>query len=201
MPLYYYKYHIKLKEVFMTSFSNNVKVTNFQIKSVEPIYSNQTWTGQRILRSTGIQYNQISFSLNFNPSALNEVNSFLAQYSQGKPFTLGLGIAGVYYGEQSGALNANASAAKGTRIITTNPNQMAIGEMIQFTNHKKLYRIIDRTDTTLTIFPVLQNTVQASETIFYNNLIIEAVLDPDNDYTMPVGNIMNVNLKATENIV
>jgi len=63
----------------MASFSNNVKVTNFQIKSTGLIYSNQTWTGQRIMRSTGIQYYNIQFSLNFNPSVLTEVNSFLAQ--------------------------------------------------------------------------------------------------------------------------
>ncbi|HBW8381026.1 TPA: hypothetical protein MFM15_004260, partial [Klebsiella pneumoniae] len=88
-----------------------------------------------------------------------------------------------------------------TRVIATNNNSMAVGELIQFTNHKKIYRIIDRTSTSLTVFPVLQNTVQASEPIIYNNIQIEAVLDPDNDYTMPVGNIMNITLKATENII
>ena len=30
--------------------------------------------------------------------------------------------------------------------------------------------------------------------------MIEAVLDPDNDYTLPVGNIMNMTFKAMENI-
>ena len=184
----------------MASFSNSVKVTNFQIKSVEPIYSNQTWTGQRIMRSTGIQYNQISFTLNFNPSALGEVNNFLAQYSQGKPFTLSLGVAGNYHGTQTGSLTASAAASKGTRVVSTSSNTLAVGEMVQFTNHKKLYKIIERTGTSITLFPALQNQVQASEIIIYNNLMIEAVLDPDNDYTMPIGNIMNITLKATENI-
>ena len=78
---------------------------------------------------------------------------------------------------------------------------MAVGEMIQFTNHNKLYKIIDRTNTSLTIFPALQNVVQTGEIIRYDALIIEAVLDPDNDYTMPINNIMTLNLKATENIV
>ncbi|EEV6099824.1 TPA: hypothetical protein ACUK52_004148, partial [Escherichia coli] len=63
-----------------------------------------------------------------------------------------------------------------------------------------IYRIVERTSTSITIFPVLQNTVQASEIIKYNNLMIEAVLDPDNDYTLPVGNIMNMTFKAMENI-
>jgi hypothetical protein len=49
----------------MASFSNDVKVTNFIFKNNEPMYSNTSWTGQRIMRSTGIQYYQIQFTLNF----------------------------------------------------------------------------------------------------------------------------------------
>lgn len=184
----------------MASFTNNVKVTNFQIKSTEPIYSNQTWTGQRIMRSTGIQYYNIQFTLNFNPSALTEVNSFLAQYAQGKPFTFSLGVAGTYHGTQTGSVTSTGLIQPGNMIIPTSSNTLAVGEWVQFTNHNKLYRIVERTGTGITIFPALQNTVQASEVIKYNNLMIEAVLDPDNDYTMPVGNIMNITLKATENI-
>ena len=185
----------------MASFSNQIKITNFQIKSTEPVYSNQTWTGQRIMRSTGIQYYEIQFQLSFNPSSIGEVQNFLAQYSKGKSFTFSLGLMGTYRGVQSGALTSQSIASKGTRVTATNNNSMAVGELIQFTNHKKIYRIIDRTSTSLTVFPVLQNTVQASEPIIYNNIQIEAVLDPDNDYTMPVGNIMNITLKATENII
>lgn len=184
----------------MASFSKNVKVTNFQIKSTEPIYSNQTWTGQRIMRSTGIQYYQIQFTLNFNPTALSEVNSFLAQYSQGQPFTLSLGVAGVYHGTQDGAVTSTGNVTPGNIVIPVSTNTLAIGEWVQFSNHNKLYRIIATDETSITIFPALQNVVQASEVIKYNDLFIEAVLDPDNDYTMPVGNIMNITLKATENI-
>ncbi|WCE14736.1 hypothetical protein [Enterobacter ludwigii] len=184
----------------MASFTNNVKVTNFQIKSTEPVYSNQTLTGQRIVRSTGIQYYNIQFTLNFNPTAFTEVNSFLAQHAQGKPFTFSLGVIGTYRGTQTGSVTVSAITQPGNMVIPTSTNTLAVGEMIQFTNHKKLYRIVERTGTSITIFPALQNTVQASEVISYNNLIIEAVLDPDNDFTMPVGNIMNITLKATENI-
>lgn len=185
----------------MTVFSKNIKVSNFQLKSVEPIYSNQTWTGQRILRSTGIQYFQIQFQLAFNVEDISEYNNFIAQYSQGKPFTLSLGHISTYRGSQVGALTSAATAAKGTRLITTDNNSMAVGEMIQFSNHNKIYRIIDRTDTTLTLFPALQNTIQVSEPIKYNNLMIEAVLDPDNDYTLGVQKVMSIQLKATENII
>ncbi|EPA2040083.1 hypothetical protein ACQ092_000286 [Escherichia coli] len=185
----------------MASFSNQIKVTNFQIKSTEPIYSNQTWTGQRIMRSTGIQYYQIQFTLNFNPASLNEVNSFLAQYAQGKPFTMSLGLAGTYYGKHTGAVTATALTKPGNMVVPISTNTLAVGEWVQFSNHNKLYRIVERTSTSITIFPALQNTVQASEALKYNNLMIEAVLDPDNDYSLPIGNIMNITLKATENII
>jgi len=185
----------------MATFTNKVKVTNFQLKSVEPMYSNQTWTGQRIMRSTGIQYYEMQFQLSFNAKDIGEVNNFLAQYSQGKIFSFSLGHLSTYRGTQTGALTSQAVATKGTRVITTNTNTMAIGELIQFTNHKKIYRIIDRTATSLTLFPALQNNVQASEPIIFNGLMIEAVLDPDNDYTMPVQNVITLQLKATENIV
>lgn len=184
----------------MAAFSNNVKVTNFQYKSTEPMYSNQSWTGQRIMRSTGIQYAEIQFTLNFTKDAYKEVSNFLAQYSQGKAFTLSLGALGNYYGNQTGALTAAAAATKGSIVIRTNTNQLAVGEVIQFTNHNKLYKIIDTTSTSITVFPALQNQVQAGEVIRYDSLIIEAVLDPDNDYTIPVGNVMTIQLKATENI-
>ncbi|ENV4137235.1 hypothetical protein ACFJ8K_001301 [Escherichia coli] len=185
----------------MASFSSQIKITNFQLKSTEPIYSNQTWTGQRIMRSTGIQYYQIQFTLNFNSTALREVNSFLAQYAQGKPFTMSLGVAGTYYGTQTGSVTATALTSPGNMVVPVSTNTLAVGEWVQFSNHNKLYRIVERTGNSVTIFPALRNTVQASEVITYNNLIIEAVLDPDNDYSLPIGNIMNITLKATENII
>lgn len=184
----------------MASFTNKIKISNFILKSIEPIYSNQTWTGQRIMRGTGIQYYQIQFQLNFNVTDVGEVQNFLAQYSQGKPFTLSLGHLSTYRGTQTGALTSQSIAVKGTRVIDTNTNSMAVGELIQFSNHNKIYRIIACTPNSLTLFPALQNTVQAYETVIYDNLLIEAVLDPDNDYTMPVSTVMNITLKATENI-
>ena len=57
----------------MASFSNQIKITNFQIKSTEPVYSNQTWTGQRIMRSTGIQYYEIQFQLSFGGYLVHRV--------------------------------------------------------------------------------------------------------------------------------
>lgn len=181
-------------------FSEKIKVSNFQIKSTEPLYSNTSWTGQRIIRSTGIQYYVISFQLSFREDERNEVQAFIAQYSQGKPFTISLGHLSKYVGNQVGALTATNLANKGTRVVNCT-NNLAIGELVQFSNHSKIYRVLERNDTSITLFPALQNTVQANEVINYNNIMIEAVLDPDNDFTMTVANVMNLQLKATENIV
>lgn len=101
----------------MASFSNQIKITNFQIKSTEPVYSNQTWTGQRIMRSTGIQYYEIQFQLSFNTASIGEVQNFLAQYSQGKPFTFSLGLLSTYRGTQTGSLTSTALVNKGNRVI------------------------------------------------------------------------------------
>ncbi|MHB9326457.1 hypothetical protein ACP3S7_02840 [Phytobacter ursingii] len=182
----------------MASFSNDVKVTNFIFKNNEPMYSNTSWTGQRIVRSTGIQYYQIQFTLNFIKTSIPEIQQFIAQYSQGGSFTMSLGVYGDYYGSQSGALTATAAAPAGNIVISTNANNMAVGELIQFSNHNKIYRIIARTANTVTVFPALQNQVQAQEVIKYDNLVIEAQLDPDNDYSITVGNLMNITLKAQE---
>lgn len=182
----------------MASFTSNIKVTDFTIKSNEPMYSNQALSGQRIVRSTGIQYYQIQFQLNWNIKDLGEVNNFLAQYSQGKSFTMSLGSMGTYRGTQTGSLTASAQANKGASVINTSTNKLAVGELIQFTNHKKIYRIIARTGTSITVFPNLQNVVQSSELIIYDNLMITAQLDPDNDYSLPVGQLMSIKLKATE---
>jgi hypothetical protein len=100
-----------------------------------------------------IQYYQISFQLTFNVKDRNEVMKFIAEHSQGKPFMLSLGHMGMYQGVQTGALESQSIATKGTRIVSTNANSMAVGELIQFQNHNKIYRIIDRTDTSLTLFP------------------------------------------------
>lgn len=182
----------------MANFSNDVKITNFTLKTNEPMYSNQSWTGKRIVRSTGIQYYTIQFTLNFIKDALPEINQFIAQYSQGAAFNISLGVWGTYRGKQTGSLTSTNSVAAGNIVINTNNNNMAVGETIQFSNHNKLYRIIERTDTALTVFPALQNQVQANEIIKYDNLNITAQLDPDNDYSMTVGNLMTLTVKAQE---
>ncbi|ROP61611.1 hypothetical protein EDF81_0082 [Enterobacter sp. BIGb0383] len=184
----------------MVTFSNQIKVNNFQIKSTEPIYSNQSWTGQRIIRSTGIQYYQIQFQLSFNIKERAEVTKFIAEYSQGKPFQMSLGHLSTYTGTQTGAVTVQTSVNKGSMIIPVSTNTLAVGEWIQFTNHKKIYRIVEQSASSITIFPALNSSVQASEPLFYDNLVIEAVLDTENDYSMPVETVSVLQLKAMEHI-
>ncbi|QUG77924.1 hypothetical protein GKQ23_13020 [Erwinia sp. E602] len=164
------------------------------------MYSNQSWTGQRIVRDTGIQYYEISFVLNFNIENRGEVQTFLAQYQHGRPFSMSLGYYGTYAGKQTGGLVASAQTGKGNMVVNTN-NKLAVGELVQFTNHKKIYQVIERTDTSITVFPALQNIVLVNEPIIYENIEIEAVLNPDNEYQMQVGMITSIKLNAMENIV
>lgn len=105
---------------------------------------------------------------------------------------------GIYRGSQTGAVSASSPAVKGSYQITSTANTLEVGSLIQFTNHSKIYRVIGRTGNVLQLFPNLRENVQAAETILYNNLQGTFTLDIENEYKVPVNNIMSVNLKATE---
>ncbi|TWY28635.1 hypothetical protein [Serratia marcescens] len=182
----------------MASFSNNIKINGVSVSSTEPRYSNRSWTGTEVTRSTGIQYYKLEFTLTFKQQSLAEYQAFVAEYSRGKPFTFSLGHMGVYKGSQSGAVSASAQALKGSYQVSSTANTLEIGSLIQFTNHSKIYRIIGRAGNVLQLFPNLRENVQTGETILYNNLQGTFTLDIENEYKVPVNNIMSVNLKATE---
>lgn len=180
------------------AFSSNIKVTGFQLSSTEPMYTNRSWNGTLITRSTNIQYYNLQFTLNFNQKDHGEVQQFLAQYSQGKPFTMDLGYLSKYKGIQTAALSTTATSAAGTYQVTTQANNLEVGTLIQFANHTKIYRVIANSGTVLSIFPNLRAQVNTGETIKYNNIQGSFVLDADNDYQMQVQNVMSIQLKATE---
>lgn len=180
------------------AFSNNIKITGFQLSSTEPMFSNRSWTGALITRSTNIQYYKLQFTMNFNQKDQAEVKQFLAQYSQARPFVMDLGYYGHYTGSQTGAIAATTTTSAGTYKVNVNSNSLEIGTLIQFANHPKIYRVIANTGTTLSVFPNLRQSVQAGETIRFNNLQGQFVLDIDNDYSMTVQNVMSLQLKATE---
>ncbi|MCC1903060.1 hypothetical protein KSI20_24790, partial [Salmonella enterica subsp. enterica serovar Indiana] len=81
---------------------------------------------------------------------------------------------------------------------TNLPQTLEVGAMIQFANHKKLYTVVQNTGSELSLFPALQANVQLGETIFYNGIVIEGTLAPDNDYQMPVTNLVQMQFKCHE---
>lgn len=182
------------------AFSSNIKTTGFQLSSTEPMYTNRSWNGALITRSTNIQYYNIQFTLNFNQKDHLEVQQFLAQYSQGRPFTMDLGYLSRYKGIQVAALSTTTTSPAGTYQVNTQPNNLEVGTLIQFANHSKIYRVIANTGTLLSLFPNLRAQVNTGETIKYNNIQGQFVLDPDNDYQIQVQNVMSIQLKATEAI-
>ncbi|EFN8906165.1 hypothetical protein D6912_15570, partial [Escherichia coli] len=159
----------------------------------------KSWTGQIIQRSTGVQYYEFSFVLNFNKDLYPEVNKFISLYKQGRPFQMSMGHFSKYLGKQTGALAVKSAVQKGVyKFLTTAANKLEVGTMIQFANHKKLYSVIANDGTTVSIFPALQANIQANETVNYNALIIEGTLLPDNDYQVTSTNIMQIQFKCQE---
>lgn len=182
----------------MINLSKKIKVSTVNLKSTEPMYEHQSWTGQVIQRLTGIQYYELEFTMVFNIRDRSEILAFIGEYGQGKAFEMQLGHLSTYVGNQTGAVNSTAVLPAGTILIQTNTQQLGLGELIQFTNHKKIYRIISRTNTSLTIFPALRSGIQAGEMIRYDGLTINAVLKADNDYSMPITNIVEMKFSAVE---
>lgn len=184
----------------MALFSSNIKTSDFKLKSTEPSYSNKSWTGTQIRRSTGIQYYQISFNLQFNQADRQEVLNFIAQYSQGKPFVFDLGYFSQYTGKQFATVSSTATVNKGSTVIPCTSNVMEVGTLVTFQNSTKIHRIIASTGTSITVFPALRQNVQAGEVIRYQGITGTFIIDVDCDIDLPSTNIMSLQVKATEAI-
>jgi len=180
------------------AFSDNIKITGFQLSSTEPMYSNRSWNGTLITRSTNIQYYNLQFTMNFTQKNLAEVQAFIASYSQAKPFTMDLGYASQYNGTQTSALSATAVAAAGVYQVSTQTNSLEVGTLIQFTNHSKIYRVIANDGTTISIFPNLRQQVNTGENIKFNGIQGQFVLNIDNTYQIQIQNTMTLQVTATE---
>ena len=85
-------------------------------------------------------------------------------------------------------------------IVNTGTNSLQKGDLIQFTSHKKIYQIVDKTASSITVFPQLRQLVGVNEIINYNNLQIEATLDVDQDFGMLINNVTAIQFNATENL-
>ena len=137
-------------------------------------------------------------TLQFNKKSYPEFNMFMAMYSQSRPFMIGLGLYGKYSGIQTGVLNVTTTTAAGNNTFPCN-NKLEVGSLIQFSNHNKLYRVMPgTTSTSITVFPFLQQNVQMGEVVKYDNLMVEMTIDPDNDWTMPIANKVDVSIKGRE---
>lgn len=181
------------------TFTRNIKVSDFTLIDNSPQYSNQSWTGQVLQRSTGVQWYSTQFTVSFNQDQRGEVQNFIAQYRQGKPFQFSMGFLSQYRGKESKALSVGSTVQRGIYKFTTAQSQvLEVGSMIQFTNHKKLYTITQNTGTEISIFPALQGVIQGGEAIIYNGLVIECTLSPDNDYQIPSSNLIQMQFKCNE---
>ena len=182
----------------MALFTNNIKISDFQLQSIEPSYSNKSWTGAQIRRSTGIQYYQLTFNIQFNQADRQEVLNFIAQYSQGQPFITDLGYYSQYTGNQFATVSSTATVNKGGSVIPCNSNMLEVGTLVTFQNSTKIHRIIANTGTSITVFPALRQNVQAGEVIRYQGITGTFIIDIDCDLNLPSKNIMNLSIKATE---
>ncbi|MDH6161144.1 hypothetical protein M2354_000799 [Leclercia adecarboxylata] len=182
----------------MGLFSNNIKISDFKLQSTEPAYSNKSWTGAQIRRSTGIQYYQISFNLQFNQADRQEVLNFIAQYSQGRPFITDLGYYSQYTGNQFNTVSSTATVNKGGTVIPCNNNVLEVGTLVTFQNSTKIHRIIANTGTSITVFPALRQNVQAGEVIRYQGITGAFIIDVDCDLNLQSTNIISLQVKATE---
>jgi len=182
----------------MALFTNNIKISDFQLQSIEPSYSNKSWTGAQIRRSTGIQYYQLTFNIQFNQADRQEVLNFIAQYSQGKPFSTDLGYYSQYTGNQFATVSSTATVNKGGSVIPCTSNMLEVGTLVTFQNSTKIHRIIANTGTSITVFPALRQNVQAGEVIRYQGITGTFIIDIDCDLNLPSKNIMNLSIKATE---
>ncbi|MGP6488929.1 hypothetical protein [Duffyella gerundensis] len=180
---------------------NNALISDYTLTDNIPQYQNQTWSGETITRMVGTQYFSLSFKVTLNKKDRAELANFLALYGNGKPFDMSLGWWGTYSGSQNAVIQATAARAAGATSIAVNSNSLEVGNLVQFNGHKKLYRVLANTGTTITIFPGLVNSIQTSEVMKYNNLQGSFILTPQNSaYQLPSTNVIEFTVQATENI-
>ncbi|MCW2478117.1 hypothetical protein [Candidatus Symbiopectobacterium sp. NZEC135] len=174
-------------------------ISSFVLSDNQPMYKNQANSGRLIQRSTGIQYFDISFQVNLNIDDRAAFQKWIAEHSQGKPFEMSLGYYSLYNGLQKGNVIANA-ASKNTYKITCT-SVIEVGTLIQFSGHKKIYRVIANDGVTLSIFPSLRQEVQNNETIKYNDIKGTFILNVDkNKYEYKSEQIVQQTFTAVEDI-
>ncbi|UCQ40048.1 hypothetical protein DCF38_10920 [Edwardsiella piscicida] len=181
--------------------NKNILISNFKLKDNTPQYSVQNWTGETCIRSTGVQYFQIEFDISLNQRDRLDLQQFIIQHKNGKPFDMSIGWFSKYSGSQKTSVLATVAAAVSATNITCGTNSIEIGSYIQFKNHKKIYQVLANNGTQLTIFPSLIKPVQIGEEIIFNNIIGSWLLNvPSDGLQIPSTNLIQMSFQATENI-
>ncbi|AKF37323.1 hypothetical protein ACXKU5_002853 [Yersinia enterocolitica] len=184
-------------------FSKNILISDFILTDNQPVYQNQSWSGQTISRSTGIQYYSLNFKVQTTKQFRQELQAFQAQYSLGRPFEHSLGWYSQYNGQQQVLVQSLQNSNAGAYIIKVLPStKLEVGTLIQFSNHKKIYKIINNDGQgNLSIYPSLRKAVQLSENIKFNNIMGSFILQISNDkIDYNSENIISMNISAIEDV-
>lgn len=177
-------------------------ISGFTVTDIQPQYKNQANSGRLITRSTGIQYFQVQFQVNVSISDRLQFQQFLAEYSQGKAFAMSLGYYSTYTGIQTGTIATIGSSVPGmNKVQLPTATKLEKGTLIQFSGHKKIYRILDNTSGVLTVFPNLRQPVQKSETVTYKDIQGTFILNMDkNQYEYKSEQVIQTQFTAIEDI-
>ncbi|WP_233970947.1 hypothetical protein [Pectobacterium versatile] len=179
---------------------DNFLISSFVLSDNQPMYKNQANSGRLIQRSTGIQYFDISFQVSLNIEDRLKFQQWIAEYSQGKPFEMSLGWYSMYNGIQKDTVTVLNAANKSTYKISCD-SDLEVGTLIQFSGHKKIYRVIANDGENLSIFPNLRQSVQENETIKYNDIKGTFILNVDkNQYQYKSEKVLQQTFTAVEDI-
>lgn len=183
--------------------NKEIKITDVQITSNAPYFSNRAVSGKFQKRYTGIQFFDLKFSANYMSQHSSIVQKFVAQYQYGNKFKFPLSYLSDYQGTAQGIISSTAAVQPGGRIVSVGSftGTLAAGTIVQFVNHKKLYTVMEdlKANGQLKLFPALKANVQVGEQISYRNLQGEFIITNDS-IPYDLKSISKLDFTATEAI-
>lgn len=185
----------------MNILDTDVRLTDVQVKSNAPFFSNRAVSGRFQKRYTGVQFFELNFTVNYMSQDTRHVQRFIAMHQQGQPFDFPLSYLTDYNGTAQGLIQASVTSAQGARKVKLNrfTNTLEAGTLVQFQNHSKLYTVTEdvKADGEMKLFPSLKQIVQVGETVVYRNPKGRFVLTNEN-IPLDLASISNIKLTATE---
>lgn len=180
---------------------NNLRITDVQITSNAPYFSNRSVSGRFQKRYTGVQFFELDFTINYMSQDTKHVQNFIAKHQQAVPFDFELSYLTKYEGTAQGLIQASVAAAQGARQVTLNSflNTLEAGTLVQFQNHSKLYTVTEdvKANGQMKLFPSLKQSVQAGETLTYRNPKGRFVMTNEN-IPLNLASLTNIKIQATE---